>query len=74
MDVAIATLLDELCVQILDAERGRRPVTRVHLSPREYEAVAKSKHAELEHGNRLVLLGLEVLNDEALPAGVVATD
>jgi hypothetical protein len=74
MELPVAMLRDEVCMQILDAERDRRSLTRVRLSPREYEVVARSKRTELDHGNGLVLLGLEVVKDAALPAGRVATE
>lgn len=69
LDITVAEAIDDLCTQILEADRRARPVERVRVSPRTYDMVADARRAELIRGNALLVLGYEVISDDSVQTG-----
>jgi hypothetical protein len=69
MDITIAIALDDVCAQIVNAFNDDRSVRSVHLDPQTYNLVAQAKAKQLSRGNPLLLLGHNVVKNNALVTG-----
>lgn len=64
MSGSVAGIMDAACEQVLRAWRDNWQPTRVRVHPSVYDTVVEAKEAELQRGNTLLLLGLEVIPSE----------
>jgi hypothetical protein len=62
----LAIVVDEACVRIFEAWEGEARVTGLRVNPAVYEAVAVARPAEVRRGYPLMLLGVELVPDEAV--------
>jgi hypothetical protein len=62
----LAVVVDEACTRIFEAWEEQARVTGLRVNPRVYEAVAVARPAEVRRGYPLMLLGLELVPDEAV--------
>jgi hypothetical protein len=70
----LSVVVDNACTQIWDVLDGGGTVTSLRVSPDVYDAVAAARSAEVARHCPLMLLGLPVVADRAVPtyAPVVA--
>jgi len=67
-DLSVIETLDDACGDILRAKWDRRLVSSLHVHPSVYRLVANAKQREMARGNVLILLGLELVSDDNVPA------
>jgi len=70
-EIAVPTLwmsivVESAAIQIWQAWADRSEVTELRVHPSVYRAVARARPGEVEHGYPLMLLGLELIQDEAV--------
>ena len=63
----MSVVVDNACTQIWDAARGGASVTSLRVSPAVYDAVAAVRAKEVARHYPLMLLGLPLVADQAVP-------
>lgn len=64
---SVAQLLDEVSPRILDAWYRNEIPQHIMIHTSLYDEIVDAKLREVRRGNRILLLGLEVIPSEALP-------
>jgi hypothetical protein len=63
----MSVVVDNACTEILDAMDGGVKVTSLRVSPVVYDAVAAARSGEVARHYPLMLLGLPIVADHAVP-------
>lgn len=63
----MSVVVDNACTQILDVLDGGGQVTSLRVSPVVYDAVAAARGGEVARHYPLMLLGLPLVADQAVP-------
>lgn len=63
----MSVVVDNACTQVLDALEGGAAVTSLRVSPDVYDAVAAARTGEVARHYPLMLLGLPIIADHAVP-------
>jgi hypothetical protein len=63
----MSVVVDNACTQIWDAVEGGASVTSLRVSPAVYDAVAAARSGEVARHYPLMLLGLPIVADHAVP-------
>jgi len=63
----LSVVVDEACTQIWEAWRSGASVTSLRVSPAVYDAVAAARAKEVARHYPLMLLGLPLVADHAVP-------
>ena len=63
----MSVVIDNACTQIWDALDGGQKVTSLRVSPLVYDAVAAARSREVARHYPLMLLGLPLVADHAVP-------
>ncbi|MQA87379.1 MAG: hypothetical protein GEV03_22810 [Streptosporangiales bacterium] len=71
---SLGVVIDEACAAVFAARDAQRRVTTLRVSPAIYEAIVQGKARELERGNPVMVLGLDVVNDASLSGEVAALE
>jgi hypothetical protein len=72
----MSVVVDNACTQIWDAVESGAAVTSLRVSPAVYDAVAAARSGEVARHYPLMLLGLPIIADHAVPTydPIVAAD
>jgi hypothetical protein len=62
----LAIVVDEACSRIFEAWEERAKVTALRVHPTVYQAVAVARPGEVRRGYPLMLLGMELVPDDAV--------
>jgi hypothetical protein len=62
----LAIVVDEACMRVFDAWEDRARVVALRVNPAVYDAIATARPAEVRRGYPLMLLGMELVPDEAV--------
>jgi hypothetical protein len=63
----MSVVVDNACTQVLDALEAGAAVTSLRVSPDVYDAVAAARTGEVARHYPLMLLGLPIIADHAVP-------
>jgi hypothetical protein len=72
--LSLAPVIDAVCAEILEGSANGESFSTLRLSPAVYELIAASKARELQRGNPVMLLSLDVVADDTIPVARAELD